>query len=337
MKCLVTGGLGYIGSHFVVEAIKEGFEPVIIDNLSNTSTDVLAAIEKIANKQIKFYQVDLLDIKSVDNIFKREDFECIVHFAGLKAVADSTIKPLEYYQNNVVGTLNLLQVMKQHQVNNFVFSSSATVYGFDNSVPYVETQPKKPVNPYGRTKAIIEDVLEDACRANPSFSAIALRYFNPIGAHASGLIGDSPLGTPNNLLPYITRVANKHYAYLNVYGFDYDTRDGTGIRDYIHVIDLVNGHIKALNYQKNNSGFEVFNLGNSAGYSVLEIIKAFEEVNHLSVPYKFKERRPGDIDAFWACSQKAKTFLNWQPRLELADMVKDAWFFETLNTSMERV
>lgn len=324
MTILVTGGTGYIGSHFALCAAKAKKDIFLMDNLSNSQLSTLNAIDEITGKNIAFSQCDLLDKKSLHQLFKDNNFSAVVHFAGLKAVSESVSNPLRYYQNNVIGSLNLLEVMQYHGVNQFVFSSSATVYGNPQFLPYTEAHPINPVNPYGQSKAMVEQFLKDLCYANPDFSALSLRYFNPIGQDESGLIYDNPKGIPNNLYPYIQRVANGQYSFLNVFGDDYQTIDGTGVRDYIHVCDLARGHLNALDYLSRHKGYKAINLGAGKGVSVLEVIKAYQTINQIEIPYQIQKRRAGDIAAFWADASLAKSLLNWQVEYGLDDMVKDA-------------
>lgn len=322
---LVTGGLGYIGSHYVVSGLLAGQDIVVIDNLSNSKLSVKDKVEKIANRTFDFEQGDLLDKVFLSDFFKKYDIEAVIHFAGFKAVGESVEKPLLYYKNNVEGTLNLLEQMEKHGVDKIVFSSSATVYGTPQYLPYDEKHPVAPINPYGRTKSQIEDIIDDICTSNTKFSAIVLRYFNPVGAHSSGLIGEDPNGIPNNLMPYILKVAGGELPRLNVFGDDYDTKDGTGERDYIHVMDLVDGHIKGIDYLKTRTGYHVFNLGTGNPVSVLEMVKAFESVNDIKIPFKVEARREGDLPAFWADSSKAETILSWQAEYGITHMMKHSW------------
>lgn len=327
---LVTGGLGYIGSHTCVELIKRGERLVVMDNLSNSSIDMIDKIKKLAGASFIFYQTDLLDKEGIRKIFESNKIKSVVHFAGLKAVGESVAKPMEYYRNNVVGTLNLLEVMKEFGVEKMVFSSSATVYGSPKTVPITEDMPLSTTNPYGTTKLMIEQILTDVAKADPYFKVAILRYFNPIGAHESGIIGENPNGVPNNLMPYITRVASGKLECLNVFGNDYDTPDGTGVRDYIHVVDLAKGHLKALDrLAKDDSGVFIYNLGTGNGYSVLDIIHAFEKENGITIKYKITDRRPGDIAMCYANPEKALKELGWKAEKTLEDMVRDAWKFES--------
>ncbi|HOJ47780.1 MAG TPA: UDP-glucose 4-epimerase GalE [Bacillota bacterium] len=327
MSILVTGGTGYIGSHTSVELIKQGYDIVIADNLSNSKADVIDKIEKITGKRPAFYQVDILDRAGLENIFSAHNIDAIIHFAGKKAVGESVQQPLMYYHNNITGTINVLEAMLKFGCRKFVFSSSATVYGVPKTVPIKEDFPLSATNPYGSTKLYIEGILKDLYVANPSLSITLLRYFNPIGAHESGLIGDNPNGIPNNLMPYITRVAKGTLPYLNVFGNDYPTHDGTGVRDYIHVIDLARGHIKAIEHM-DQPGVKVYNLGTGKGYSVLDIVHAFEKVNGIKIPYQFTARRPGDVAECYADPTKAKEELGWTAEYGLEEMCRSAWNFE---------
>lgn len=326
MKILVTGGTGFIGSHTVVELIKDNHEVVIVDNLSNSDISVLDAIEKITNHKPTFYQVDVTHQDEMDIIFKKHAFDGIIHFAGYKAVGESVEKPLMYYHNNVLSTIVLSELALKYHVNRFVFSSSATVYG-DQEPPFVETMPLgEATNPYGETKKMSERILSDTAKVNKDFKVTLLRYFNPIGAHPSGLIGENPNGIPNNLMPFITKVAKGMFKELKVYGNDYDTADGTGVRDYIHVVDLAKGHVAAIKIMKEN--VNIYNLGTGKGTSVLELIHAFMDVNQIKIPYQIVERRPGDIASSYANSDKAWNELHFKTELKINDMVKDAWRFE---------
>jgi len=325
MSILVTGGAGYIGSHTAVELLEAGEEIVIVDNFVNSNPKVLDKIKEITKKDFKFYEVDILDRENLEKVFKENDIEVVIHFAGLKAVGESVQKPIEYYHNNITGTLVLLDLMRKYNCKKIVFSSSATVYGAPKTVPIKEDFPLSTTNPYGSTKLMIEQILKDVCVADKDFSAIILRYFNPIGAHKSGLIGDSPNGIPNNLMPYITKVAVGELDHLNVFGNDYPTKDGTGVRDYIHVVDLSIGHVKALKKARNSKGAIPYNLGTGNGYSVLEIVKAFEKANNIEVKYEIAPRRAGDIAECYADPTKAKEELNWVAEKNLDDMCKDSW------------
>jgi len=332
MAILLPGGAGYIGSHTAVELLEAGKEIIIIDNFSNSSPDVLDKIKQITRKDFKFYEMDYQDREKLEKVFKENNIEAVINFAGYKAVGESVEKPLEYYRNNVVGTLNLLEVMKEFGVEKMVFSSSATVYGSPKTVPITEDMPLSTTNPYGTTKLMIEQILTDVAKADKYFKVAILRYFNPIGAHESGIIGENPNGIPNNLMPYITRVASGKLECLNVFGNDYDTSDGTGVRDYIHVVDLAKGHLKALDrLAKDDTGVFIYNLGTGNGYSVLDIIHAFEKENGVTIKYKITDRRPGDIATCYANPTKALKELGWKAEKTLEDMVKDAWNFESNN------
>lgn len=332
MSVLVTGGAGYIGSHTVVELLNRGEKIIIVDNFSNSKPEMLDKIRKITNKDFKFYEVDLLDRENLDKVFaENPDIESVIHFAGLKAVGESVEKPIEYYHNNITGTLILLDVMKKYNCKKIVFSSSATVYGDPATVPIKEDFPLSTTNPYGSTKLMIEQILRDVYISDNDWSIILLRYFNPIGAHESGLIGENPNGIPNNLLPYINQVACGKLECLSVFGNDYDTVDGTGVRDYIHVVDLAKGHLKALDKARNFNGVEAYNLGTGTGYSVLQIVKAFEDATGVEVKYKIVERRPGDIATCYADSTKAKNELGWTAEKGIEEMCKDAWRFTQNN------
>lgn len=332
MSVLVTGGAGYIGSHTVVELLNRGEKIIIVDNFSNSKPEMLDKIRKITNKDFKFYEVDLLDRENLDKVFaENPDIESVIHFAGLKAVGESVAKPIEYYHNNITGTLILLDIMKKYNCKKIVFSSSATVYGDPTTVPIKEDFPLSTTNPYGSTKLMIEQILRDVYISDNDWSIILLRYFNPIGAHESGLIGENPNGIPNNLLPYINQVACGKLECLSVFGNDYDTVDGTGVRDYIHVVDLAKGHLKALDKARNSNGVEAYNLGTGTGYSVLQIVKAFEDATGVEVNYKIVERRPGDIATCYADSTKAKNELGWTAEKGIEEMCKDAWRFTQNN------
>lgn len=327
MTILVTGGLGFIGSHTCVELLSKGYDVVIIDNLCNSQIDVLDKITYLAKRKPKFYQGDLLNRIQIENIFRDNKINAVIHFAGLKAVGESVNKPLEYYYNNLTGTLNLCDIMKKYNCLNMVFSSSATVYGMNNEVPFREDMERSFTNPYGATKVMIEDILNDLVKANSEWHIVLLRYFNPIGAHESGLLGEKPVGVPNNLLPYIMQVGAGKLECLNIYGNDYDTPDGTGVRDYIHVVDLAEGHVNAINYMMQQSGIEAINLGTGKGYSVLEIVHTFEEVNNIKIKYQIAPRRLGDIANCYADVTKAKMLLRWEARRDLKVMCKDSWNF----------
>ena len=331
MKVLLTGGLGYIGSHTAVELLNSGYDVEIMDNLYNSSLKIKNKIKKITGKEIKFYKVDLLDINKMDKLFKNGNYDAVIHFAGLKAVGESSKKPLLYYENNISGTINLLKVMEKYNVKNLVFSSSACVYSDKNKAPFKEDAVLNPINPYGRTKLFIEEIIKDYCAANPDFKAIILRYFNPIGAHESGLIGENPNGIPNNLMPYITRVAFGKLKELSIFGNDYKTVDGTGVRDYIHVVDLAKGHVKALEHINNLNGYEIYNLGTGHGYSVLQVVNAFNKVCGNKVKYKFVDRRPGDAETVFACPDKAEKELNFKTTKTLEEMCLSSYNFEKNN------
>ena len=332
MKILVTGGTGYIGSHTVVELINEGHDVVILDNLSNSDRKVVDRIEKITGSRPVFYEADILEKASLDKIFDKEDIEAVIHFAGLKAVGESVEKPLLYYENNISGTINLLKSMNDHSCKNIIFSSSATVYGTPAFVPITEECPKGTcTNPYGWTKSMIEQILMDQCASDSEWNAVLLRYFNPIGAHESGTIGENPNGIPNNLMPYVTQVAVGRLKELGVFGNDYDTHDGTGVRDYIHVVDLALGHVKALKKLSKGSGLSVYNLGTGQGYSVLDIVKNFEEATGVKIPYVIKPRRAGDIDICYADSSKAERELGWKAQRGIKEMCADSWRWQKNN------
>lgn len=325
MKILVTGGLGFIGSHTVVELLDANYEVVVVDDLSNSTIDVKDKIETITGKTFKYYEVNVCNEEKMDEIFKNERVDAVIHFAGYKAVGESVAKPLMYYENNLLSTIVLIKTMEKYGVNNFVFSSSATVYGSPKSLPIEEDFPLSTTNPYGTTKLFIERIIEDVCVANPNFSAVVLRYFNPIGAHKSGLIGENPVGIPNNLMPYIVRVADKQLKELSVFGNDYDTHDGTGVRDYIHVVDLAKGHLKAIEKADKSQGVMFYNLGTGTGYSVLDLVETFKRVNGVDVPYKIVDRRPGDIAACYADPKKAYEELGWKAELGIEEMCKDSY------------
>ena len=327
MSVLVTGGTGFIGSHTVVELIENGENIIIVDNFSNSKPDVLDKLKTITNKEIKFYEVDLLDEEKLENVFKENKIEEVIHFAGLKAVGESVEKPIEYYHNNLTGTLVLLKIMRKYNCKKIVFSSSATVYGQPKELPIKEDFPLSTTNPYGATKLMIEQILQDVYVADNTFSISLLRYFNPIGAHKSGLIGEIPNGIPNNIMPYILGVANGEFEQVNVFGDDYPTRDGTGVRDYIHVVDLAKGHIKALKKIREEVAVHIHNLGTGNGYSVLELVKTFEKVNNISLKYRVTERRPGDVPECYADVTKAKEDLNWEAKYGIEEMCKDSWHF----------
>lgn len=328
MAILVTGGTGYIGSHTCVELLEKGEKIIIVDNLSNSKREVTDKIKEITKKDFAFYEADIQDREAMVKIFEENpDIESVIHFAGLKAVGESVEKPLEYYHNNVYGTLVLLEVMRQYDCKKIIFSSSATVYGDPASLPIKEDFPLSTTNPYGTTKLMIEMILKDLVIADPTWSVVLLRYFNPIGAHKSGLLGEVPNGIPNNLMPYITQVAIGKLDELKVFGNDYPTPDGTGVRDYIHVVDLAIGHVKALKKLREENGTHIYNLGTGNGYSVLEIVQAFEKVNGIKIKYRITERRPGDIPACYADPTKAKEELDWVATRNLEDMCRDSWNF----------
>lgn len=324
MAILVTGGAGYIGSHTCVELLNEGHEIVVMDNLSNSSEESLRRVEGITGKKVKFYKADLLDKEALEEIFEKEQIDSVIHFAGLKAVGESVVKPLEYYHNNITGTLILCDVMRNHGVKNIVFSSSATVYGDPAFVPITENCPKGQItNPYGQTKSMLEQILSDLHVADPEWNVVLLRYFNPIGAHKSGSIGEDPKGIPNNLVPYIAQVAVGKLKCLGVFGNDYKTHDGTGVRDYIHVVDLALGHVKALKKIKEKAGVCIYNLGTGVGYSVLDVVKAYEKACGKTIAYEIKPRRAGDIAACYADPAKAKQELGWEAERGIEEMCEE--------------
>ena len=333
MAILVTGGAGYIGSHTCIELLNAGYDVVVVDNLCNSCRVSLKRVEEITGKPVTFYKADLLDQAAVKHVFDNEKIEAVIHFAGLKAVGESVFKPLEYYHNNITGTLILCDEMRKHGVKSIVFSSSATVYGNPAFVPITEECPKGEItNPYGRTKGMLEQILTDLHTADPEWQVMLLRYFNPIGAHESGRIGENPKGIPNNLLPYITQVAVGKLVCLGVFGNDYDTPDGTCVRDYIHVVDLADGHVKALQkMESEKGGVWVYNLGTGTGYSVLDVINAFEEANNLKINYVFKERRPGDVPACYADPSKAQRELGWTAKRGIREMCQDSWRWQKNN------
>ena len=327
MAILVTGGAGYIGSHTCIEMIKAGHEVIVVDNLDNSNPEALRRAEKIVGKPIKFYEADVRDMAALETIFSENEIDAVIHFAGLKAVGESVAKPIEYYDNNLISTLVLLETMRNFGVKKFVFSSSATVYGVATEMPLKEGMPLGAINPYGRTKLFIEEMLRDLFVADNTWSIALLRYFNPIGAHESGLLGDDPNGIPNNLMPYIARVAAGQLEKLTIFGDDYPTPDGTCQRDYLHVVDLAVGHLKALEYAEKNEGVEAFNLGTGNGVSVLELVQAFEKANNMKLPYVIGPRRDGDLPAFWADATKAKNILGWEAVHTVEDMCRSAWEF----------
>jgi len=326
MKILVTGGLGFIGSHTVVELAKENNEVIIVDNLYNSKEEVLGKLEKITGKTFKLYKYDLKEKEKIEEIFKENEIDAVIHFAGYKAVGESVEKPLMYYSNNLMSTINLLEVMKEHNVKKIVFSSSATVYGNPETEKCVETMKRGiTTSPYGETKAMIERIMEDLSKSDSSWNITLLRYFNPVGAHESGLIGEDPNGIPNNLMPYIMKVAAGELEVLNIFGNDYSTPDGTCIRDYIHVVDVAKGHVKALENER--EGLTLYNLGSGNGVSVLEIVKTFEKVNNIKVNYKIAPRRPGDLAIYFADPSKAKRELNWETKRSVEEICRDSWNF----------
>lgn len=332
MKVLLAGGAGYIGSHTAVELLNAGHDVVIADDYSNSCPEVVERIQEITGKSVVSYEADVKNRDAVQKIFSENAIDCVIHFAGLKAVGESVQKPLMYYRNNIDTTLTLLECMAEADVNQFVFSSSATVYGEENDIPYVETMKRGSCsNPYGWTKVMMEEILEDAAKANPKLSVVLLRYFNPIGAHESGRIGEDPQGIPNNLMPYIAQVAVGRRDHLTVFGGDYATKDGTCRRDYIHVMDLANGHLKAVEYAANKQGVSVFNLGTGTPYSVLEIIKAFESATGVTIKYEMGARRAGDLPEFWANADKAAEILGWKTTRTLEDMCRDTWNWQSHN------
>jgi len=332
MTVLVTGGAGYIGSHTCVELINSGHTPIIVDNLDNSNIKAINRIEQITGKAPIFYQNDVRDRKALDKIFEENKIDAVIHFAGLKAVGESVRKPIEYYDNNLISTIVLLECMRDHGVKRLVFSSSATVYGLDTSgKPLAEELPTSALNPYGWTKVFIEQILRDLAVSDKDWSVILLRYFNPLGAHESGLIGEDPNGIPNNLMPYIAQVAIGRLEKLSVYGNDYNTPDGTGVRDYIHVVDLAKGHLKALEYIAENCGCEAVNLGTGEGYSVLQVKDAFEKVNGVKIPFVIAPRRPGDADAVFADVTKAQRLLGWKAEKNIEDMCRDSWKWQSQN------
>lgn len=331
MKVLLTGGLGYIGSHTAVELLNKDFEVEVMDNLYNSSEEVVDKLKQITGKKVKFHKIDLLDFEGMDKMFEAGKYDAVIHFAGLKAVGESTQKPLMYYENNISGTINLIKCMEKHNVNNLIFSSSACVYSDKNVAPFNEDAILNPINPYGRTKYFIEEIIKDYCFANKNFKAVILRYFNPIGAHESGLIGENPNGIPNNLMPYITRVAFGKLKELSVFGNDYDTPDGTGVRDYIHVVDLALGHIAALNKIETFEGYKIYNLGTGHGYSVLDVVNTFNKICGNKVNYKIVDRRPGDAACVFANPEKALKELGFKTNKELEEMCLSSYNFEKNN------
>ncbi|MER2171266.1 MAG: UDP-glucose 4-epimerase GalE [Psychrobacillus psychrodurans] len=326
MNILVTGGAGYIGSHTCVALLEAGHSVIVLDNLSNSKREAIDNIRELSGKDLSFYEVDVTDAMRIDYIFKQHKLDGVIHFAGLKAVGESVVKPLTYYRNNLLSTMVLMEACLKYHVKRFVFSSSATVYG-DNQVPFMESMALLPTtNPYGETKSMSERILMDVAKINPTFAVTLLRYFNPVGAHESGMIGEAPNGIPNNLMPYITQVAKGNLANLRIFGNDYPTGDGTGVRDYIHVVDLAEGHVAAI--EQVNAGVHVYNLGTGRGTSVLELVKAFEEANNIKIPYEIVNRRPGDIARCYADASKAEKELGWVAKRDLITMCRDAWRFE---------
>ena len=330
-RILVTGGTGYIGSHTCISLLEKGYDVTIVDNLVNSKALVVDRIENLSGKKVKFFEADVCDEDALRKIFAEDEIFAVIHFAGLKAVGESVQIPLRYYENNLISTLSLLKVMAEFKVNNFVFSSSATVYGNPASVPIREDFPLSTTNPYGTTKLMIERILKDYAHANPDFNPIILRYFNPVGAHKSGTIGEDPNGIPNNLVPYIAKVAVGKLEKVHVFGNDYPTPDGTGVRDYIHVVDLAVGHVKAVQWLAGNPGIDAINLGTGVGYSVLDIVHAFERVTGSAVPYKIVGRRSGDVPACYSDPSKAKAVLGWQAQRDLEDMCRDTWRWQKNN------
>ncbi|GKU75828.1 UDP-glucose 4-epimerase GalE [Paenibacillus sp. L3-i20] len=331
MTVLVTGGAGYIGSHTCVELLNAGFDIVVVDNLSNSHPEALKRVSEITNKNFSSYFIDLMDRESLDYVFKEHQIDAVIHFAGLKAVGESVQFPLKYYHENLMSTMTLCEVMESNGVRQLIFSSSATVYGVPKQVPIDENAPIGAINPYGRTKQMIEQMLHDLVLSNSNWSVVILRYFNPVGAHSSGRIGEDPSGLPNNLVPYISQVAVGKLSEVNVYGNDYDTLDGTGVRDYIHVVDLALGHLKALIKVEQTTGVSIYNLGNGRGYSVLEMIKSFQEASGRSIPYRIADRRSGDIAICYAETTKANTELQWVAEKGIEEMCSDTWRWQSMN------
>ena len=332
MNILVTGGAGFIGSHTLIELCEAGHCPVVVDNLSNSSPKAIERVEKITGKTIPFYNVDIRDREGLEQVFARHTFDCCIHFAGLKAVGESVQKPWEYYENNIGGTLVLVDVMRKHGCKNIIFSSSATVYGAPETMPITEDCPKGTVtNPYGQTKSMLEQILTDIQKADPEWNVVLLRYFNPIGAHQSGTIGEDPNGIPNNLMPYITQVAVGKLPQLGVFGNDYPTHDGTGVRDYLHVVDLARGHVCALKAIEEKCGLGIYNLGTGQGYSVLDLVQAFEKATGVKVPYVIKPRRSGDVAECWSDPSKAAKELGWKAQFGVEEMCADAWRWQKNN------
>ena len=331
MKVLLTGGAGYIGSHTAVELMNAGCDVVIADDLSNSCREVVKRIEELGKKTVRFYEIDVCSEDALEQVFSENDIDAVIHFAGKKAVGESVAKPLMYYKNNLDATMNLLEVMQRHDVNKLIFSSSATVYGVPKVVPIDEKQPTWCTNPYGWTKYMSEQIMRDVCAANPKLSIVLLRYFNPIGAHESGRIGEDPKGIPNNLMPYISQVAIGRREKLSVFGNDYDTHDGTGVRDYIHVVDLAKGHVAAINKIKENPGVKIYNLGTGKGYSVLDVIHAFGKACGKEIPYEIKPRRAGDIATCYSDASLAKKELGWEAQYDIDEMCADSWKWQSMN------
>ena len=332
MTVLVTGGAGYIGSHTCVELLDRGFDIVVVDNLVNSNVKSLDRVKEITGKDFPYYELDIRDKAALDKIFENHKIDCVMHFAGLKAVGESVAMPLEYYDNNLFTTITLCKSMGEHGVKQIIFSSSATVYTGDNEMPLSESsRTGYCTNPYGWTKYMCEQILRDLAKADPEWSVVLLRYFNPIGAHVSGLIGEDPQGIPNNLMPFISQTAIGRREYLSVFGDDYDTHDGTGVRDFIHVVDLAQGHVAAVDYMQDHKGESVFNLGTGTGYSVLDMVKAFERVTGKAVPYKITERRPGDLGMVYASPEKSANVLGWKAQFGLDEMCRDTWNWQSKN------
>lgn len=335
MAVLVAGGAGYIGSHTSIELLNSGYEVIIVDNLCNSNKSVIDKIEKLSGKKVRFYELDICQREKLEVVFKENKIDSIIHFAALKAVGESVEKPMEYYSNNLISTLSLFELMKKYNIKKFVFSSSATVYGDPHTCPILEDFPLSTTNPYGRTKLMIEDMLRDICKADKTLDVAILRYFNPVGAHKSGEIGELPNGIPNNLMPYITKVAIGELEELSVFGDDYPTHDGTGVRDYIHVLDLADGHVKALKKLEENPGLVTYNLGTGKGYSVLDLVKAFSKASKREVPYKIVGRRPGDVAMCFADSSKAERELGWKAKYKIDEMCEDSWRWQ--NTHSKKI
>ena len=330
MNILVTGGLGYIGSHTCISLVEAGYQPIVLDNLSNSSVNTHQRLETLLEKAIPFYCGDVRDHDYLDHLFSQHTIGAVIHFAGLKSVAESVLHPLMYYENNVEGSIHLCAAMKRANVRQLIFSSSATVYGEPKYLPYDEAHPLNPINPYGRSKRQVEEILLDHSIADPQLHIAALRYFNPVGAHSSGAIGENPSGTPNNLMPYLARVAVGQYPFLRIFGQDFDTRDGTGERDYIHVMDLAEGHVATLNFLNTHPGYHEFNLGSGKSHSVLEVVRVFEEASNRKIPLQMMPRRDGDLAAYYALPTKANTLLQWRTQRDLKQMCETAWNFQWL-------